>query len=223
MYHLENTLAVAMDKYHEGRIDVVRKLLRNGGDPNGIVARPHWSSNHSIWVQKTALLLAIQTKSLPLVELFISAGSDIHRPARLGVRRTPLQQACEVGNMEIVNFLLQRGADVNEAPAIAGGATSLQLCAIGGHIGIAHVLLERGADVHAAAAERHGRTALEGAAEWGRLDMIQLIWEVGASKGFGEMECERAMELAEENGHLACCDEIEGLYSDASSFPVLQF
>ena len=219
----KNALATAMYMHHEEKLDVVRKLLHNRSDPNGIVARPYMFSDNNIWVQKTALLMAVQTKSLPLVELLINAGSDIHRPARLGVRRTPLQQACEVGSMEIVNFLLQRGADVNEAPAIAGGATSLQLCAIEGHIGIAHILLERHADVHAAAAERDGRTALEGAAEWGRLDMIKLIWEVGANEGFSQKECDRAMKLAEGNGHLACRDEIRGLYSNAQSFSELQF
>ena len=47
---MENALAKAVYKYHEDKLDVVRKLLRNDGDPNGIVARSGIKFNDNIWV-----------------------------------------------------------------------------------------------------------------------------------------------------------------------------
>ena len=109
----------------------------------------------------------------------------------------------------MVQKLLDQGALVNAPPAKCGGATALQLAAIGGYLGIAEVLLDRDADVNASAAKLEGRTALEGAAEHGRIDMLRMLVNAGAV--FHGSECERAMQLAKRNGHMATSRYVETL------------
>lgn len=206
-----SALGMAIEKTSGTNLDVVKKLILAGGDPNSIVSSMARWRQHTVWPRLTAMLQAILRKSKPLVELFTDEGADIKRAARLGLKRTPLQQACEVGAMEIVDLFLEKGVDVNEAPAVRGGATSLQFCAIQGFCAIAKKLLERGADVHALPSEVNGRTALDGAAENGRLDMLMLLWNATADKRFSPEQCSHAMKLAEENGHIACYDLLRQL------------
>jgi len=54
---------------------------------------------------------------------------------------------------------------------------------------------------------------LEGAAENGRLDTITLLWNAVSSKRFVDdvKQCNRAMKLAKENGHIACRELIQQL------------
>ena len=208
-----SALAVAIGEYDDRSLYIMDKLIAAGGNPNSIAMISVEGSSYTVWPQYTCLLLAIQTKSLTLVEFLINAGADIHRAARLGLKRTPLQCACEVGSKDIVELLIGKGASVNEEPAVSGGGTSLQLSAIGGYIGIAYRLLQEGADVHASPSETNGRTALEGAAEHGRLDMVRFIWDAGDAKRFSQEECSRAMKLAEENGHIACCNGLRNVVS----------
>ena len=215
---MESALGMAIRKYGGRNLDIVKKLLSAGGDPNSVVSITSYRFPHTVWPRRTALMEAIRTKSKALVELLIDAGADIHRAARLGLKRTPLQHACEVGSIEIVELLLEKGADVNEAPAIRGGGTSLQLCAIKGYAGIADKLLKHGADVHAPPAEKNGQTALEGAAEHGRLTMLKILWDAAVPKRFDSELCTRAMKLAEENGHIACCEFLRGLCLIAQEF-----
>lgn len=199
------------------RLDIITRLISAGGDTKGVTStisakvdpiniRWRGSASKIVWSQQTALLQAIGTKSKALAELLINAGADFKIAARLRIKRTPLQYACEVGACEIVELLLQKGVDVNEAPALRGGGTSLQLCAIGGYCKIAEKLLSHGADINAAPSEWDGRTALEGAAEHGRMHMLLLLWDAADHKRFSPDQCTRAMELAKENGHIACSD-----------------
>lgn len=73
--------------------------------------------------------------------------------------------------------------------------------------------MERGANVHAATSMAYGRTPLQGAAENGRLDMISVIWNATGSSKFSEEDGRHASELAKQNGHIACHDLIQELYS----------
>jgi ankyrin repeat protein len=198
-------------------LEIFEKLISAGSDPNGVVVT---ASEQERWVSgenqtrspTTALLEAISTENLALVELLVKAGAKKDRPAQSGIKRTPLQRACEIGSLEIANFLLERGVDVNEEPAFRGGGTSLQLCAIAGHPVIADKLLKLGANVHAPRPEMKGRTALEGAAEHGRLDMLKILWYATGNTGFDPAQVACAMELAEKNGHFACRDMIQQLH-----------
>lgn len=108
---------------------------------------------------------------------------------------------------------------MNAPPTFRAGGTALQQAAINGNCNIACVLLERGADLHQP--PRYlGRWPLEGAAEHGRLAMIDYLWRVSNNKGFSDEICDRAIELAGENGHEACQDLIQDLrkYKDPSTY-----
>ena len=93
---------------------------------------------------------------------------------------------------------------MNDPPARTSGGTALQLAAIKGFFGITWMLLENGADVNGLPSKMNGRTALEGAAEYGRIDTVQLLLNVGADmEGPRRLRNGLAIQLAEENGHLA--------------------
>lgn len=151
----------------------------------------------------TAFLAAIGSGSMATIKTMLLHNADVNFPASLGVKRTPLQRAAELGNMEVVELLLQRGADVNAPASARGGGTALQLAAHGGFIPIVRLLRQHKADLHAPASKVNGRSPLEGAAEMGRLDMVAELLKTGAaSHGKDIAQLNRAISLAETNGHL---------------------
>ncbi|OCK80314.1 ankyrin [Lepidopterella palustris CBS 459.81] len=135
----------------------------------------------------------------------LDAGSDVNSPGHGMGARTPIQVAAEVGNLDLlIEFLLAYGADVNADAGIDGGLTALQGAAIQGHMKLALLLLDAGADVNGDPAPIEGRTALDGAAEHGRLDMVQFLLNAKAmGDKEGKSRYDRAVGLAEENGHFA--------------------
>ncbi|VUC35438.1 unnamed protein product [Clonostachys rosea] len=157
--------------------------------------------------RSTALLCAIKTGRMQIVNLLLDKAANFNRAADRGLKRTPLQQACELGDFEIIKLLLDKGANVNAPPAVNGGATALQLAAIQGSQRIVRLLLDEGAHIHAPAAAVNGRTALEGAAEHGRLSILGTLLTEGAS-GFGVDEIECAKALAERRGHRGCVERL---------------
>lgn len=200
-------LGFAIEKF-QSRPEMILKLLDAGGDANSTTSMvgdekldPY--SYVTIAARQTALLDAIETKSLPLVNLLVSRGADVQNEARLGLRRTPLQKACEVGSHDIVDFLLRHNADVDAAPAPRYGATALQIAAKTGSLRMAKKLLDLGANVDAPGVRAGGRSAIEYAAEYGRLDMIPLLFNATGGK-FVSGQCTTAIALAQENGQLGC-------------------
>jgi ankyrin repeat protein len=200
---LESPLGLAIKRavYYKGEFPVVRSLLEAGCDPNGIVVVPDWDYISSM----TALLAAVHTKSIGLVNLLLEWGADVNTQTTRGLRTTPLQLAAGLGCLEIVQLLIKEGAQVNASPARRAGGTALQFAAISGNCNIAAELLSHGADPEAPPSNFHGRWPIEGAAEHGRLDMIDYLLKVTL---FNAEKCRRAMELAQENGHMGCYDLI---------------
>ncbi|KAI1390063.1 ankyrin [Hypoxylon trugodes] len=187
------------------RIQIVKRLLDAGADANGIVSM---ELSRIFNYKQSAILDAIETKNVEVVQLLLRYGARVNEPARQGLIRTPLQKAAEMGSLEIVHLLLGQKAEVNAAPALNNGATALQLAAISGNCTIAALLIERGANFDIPPSrDKYGRWPLEGAAENGRLDMIQLLWN--ANRGsFDDKQCQKAMRLAEDWGHFGCRDKI---------------
>lgn len=196
------------------RLELVSKLLHTGGDANAVASRG--SDYDGIVEQETAFLLAIGTKSLPLVKLLISLGADVGREARLAVKRTPLQKACEVQSHDIVDLLLAQNVNANAPPAARGGATALQLAAKMGSVRIAESLLDAGAEVNGPVGIG-GSPAINFAAQYGRLHMIKLLWDRAGGR-FGAGQYESAMRLAQENGHPACANLLMKLSSGGQGF-----
>lgn len=196
-----------MAEAHHSSLEPIFKLLDGGGDAN-LLASVKEEFDHdwgTIRVSQTALLGAIETSNLQLVELLISRGADVQKEAKLGLKRTPLQKACEVGSHTIVDLLLRHNADVNATPAARRGATALQLAAKAGSLRIAKTLLDLGAKIDAPGVRIGGRCAIEYAAEYGRLDMILFLCNAAGEK-FVSGQYKTAIALAQENGHSACAD-----------------
>ncbi|KAI4681633.1 hypothetical protein J4E81_009799 [Alternaria sp. BMP 2799] len=175
---------------------VVKRLLDAGCDPNSVVVE---HDTHNM----TAMIAAIQTKNVDLVQVLLDYGADVNTKATRRLLRTPLQAAAEMGCLEIVQLLLKENANVNALPARRGGGTALQFAAISGNCNIAAELLERNADPLMPPSSVRGRWPLEGAAEHGRLDMIGLLLRLGV---YDSNHLKRAATFAEENGHLGCKD-----------------
>ncbi|POS70000.1 hypothetical protein DHEL01_v211605 [Diaporthe helianthi] len=205
-------------KKHPSQLDTISKLLDAGGNPNlpaSMEREPDTDfppSEKRIIARQTAMLDAIETNSLALVELLVSKGVDVHKEAKLGMRRTPLQKACEVGSHSIVDFLLRHNAGVNAAPAARYGATALQLAAKTGSMRMAKKLLDLGAKVDAPGVRCGGRSAIEFAAEYGRLNMIPLLFDAVGGKVPAD-QCKSAIVLAQQCGHVACA----GLLTELST------
>jgi ankyrin repeat protein len=153
---------------------------------------------------RTPLQAAAEVENLGMVKELLRRGADINARSANKNGRTALQAVCmaEYPRLELFEFLLANGADVNAPAGIDGGVTALQGAAMMCHFKIVFRLIECGADVNAEPAIREGRMALDGAAEHGRQDMVQLILNAGAkSERPGETGYDRAIELAERNGH----------------------
>lgn len=151
----------------------------------------------------TPLLLAILVKDVSAVKLVLDAGADINLPATIQTRRTPLQAACDSKSWEIFLLLLSKGANVNAPAGAYKGGTALQLAAVRGDLKMVSELLKKKADVNAPGAKIGGRTALEGAAEYGRVGVLELLLDCKLAKidGDGDVQYQKALKLAEQNGH----------------------
>uniref|UniRef100_A0A8H7NCW7 Clr5 domain-containing protein n=1 Tax=Bionectria ochroleuca TaxID=29856 RepID=A0A8H7NCW7_BIOOC len=101
-------------------VSMIRRILEAGADPETTNRVPEGT-------YVSALLQAIISNSMPMVELLLGKGADINRPAKRGLKRTPLQQACEQGGFQMIKYLLDRGADIHAPPAVNGGATAHNL------------------------------------------------------------------------------------------------
>ncbi|KAI1081604.1 ankyrin [Whalleya microplaca] len=177
---------------------------------------------HRRRANKTAIIVAIETKNKSMVQFIISRGADINKVAIHGIKWTPLQAAAEQGSLDIVELLLQKGANANDKAAEHHGGTALQCAAMSGNCNIAATLLDHGASLYSPPSTFLGRSPIECAAEHGRLDMIQFLWNASLGFGFPIDQCRRAMELAEENGHIACKDLVLELAVSGGIMPMIE-
>ncbi|RWA08384.1 hypothetical protein EKO27_g6725 [Xylaria grammica] len=188
---------------------LIKRLLDFGSNPNMTMLIPYPFGRTT-----TALLEAIETENVEIIQLLIQNGAEVNKPVGQGIRWTPLQKAAELNNVEIVRLLLENDADTNAPPPKLAGATALQFAAIHGNCHMAMMLIQHGArlDVPPPVGP-YGRWPLEGAAENGRIDMIKLLWDINNGP-FHEAQCKRAIRLAERKGHMGCRDMINELMHD---------
>ena len=174
----------------------------------------------SIYLQETAILIAVGAKQFRKVRLLIEKGTNINAPPSRGIRRTPLQRASEVGDFRMVEHLINDGANVNAPAAGCGGATALQSACIHGYAGIVDLLLRNGADMNAPRSAWEGRTALEGAAEHGRLDIVVILMNAGVRiDGNFRQQFDQAIRLAQLNGQATVADYLSSYRSCSGSRP----
>lgn len=205
----------------DGGIDLIQEMLAVGVDVNAYI-----DSDNTSMVPMTALQAAAESCREDVVALLLQQGADVNAPANDDEGRTALQASClyiantaeqRARQMKIIHLLLAHGANVNAAPARVRGGTALQIVAATGDLELAILLLfscTPMADVNAPPCQKGDfamppRNALDGAAENGRIDMVKLLLGADAlSCRRGGTGYDGAIQLAEEQGHLAVADLI---------------
>ena len=189
-------------------------IIRNGW--HGVLARclepQHNAIVNHIWrhdsFDYTPTQLAATKGDLTALTTLLGHGADVNEAPVLLAGRTALQAASLLKpgpeKMAVVDLLLRRGADINAPPAGFQGVTAIQAAATSGDLLLARLFISRGADVNELPFPYPCDGAIERAAKHGRLDMVQLLLNAGATgitiRGTG---FQRAVELAEQNGHFA--------------------
>jgi hypothetical protein len=158
----------------------------------------------------TLLQMAVEKGNVTQVKHLLEQHADPNFVPTGPFSHTPLQIAARNGSKEITMLLLEYNTNVNAPQRPDSGATALQFAAIGGFLGIAILFLEYQVDLDAAGAQINGRTALEGAAEHGRIDVLMMLLNAGVNiHGEGQIQYERALNFASDNGHHAARQMLE--------------
>lgn len=122
----------------------------------------------------TGLMIGAWEGNLPLMELFLARGADIHRTNRFG--ETALMLAAWKNRREAMQWLLARGAKPNRPER---EWTALHYAAFAGHGDLVATLLAAGADVNARST--NGSTVVMMAAREGRADIAKRLLAAGAN------------------------------------------
>jgi ankyrin repeat protein len=150
---------------NNGDLSQLRKLLRDGADPN-----EHTGTG------KTALHYAAQSKNVAVVEALIRAGANVNSEMTGNV--TPLMLSLDMafGQPEIALALIRAGANINVADK--NGDTALIIAATESSGEVFRILLEKGANPNAR--DLNGETALHYVAMNAILDRAKLLLDYGA-------------------------------------------
>jgi ankyrin repeat protein len=155
-----------------GRMDIVRKNLERGMDPDATVLVRRASINGI-----SPLVCAAENGRADVVDALLDAGADVNKGTGYKRNDTPLLMASENGHTEVVRLLLNAGADVSRSDVDA--ITALGKAAREGHYQIVKLLLEGGADVEGRA-YTSGTTAIQGAKAAGHTRIVELLRSAGA-------------------------------------------
>ena len=154
------------DAAMRGDVEAVRTLVKSGADVNA----PQGDGT-------TALHWAAENGDVPMAQMLIYAGANVHAVTRIGAY-TPLHLASKVGQARAMAILLEAGSDLN-APTSSGGAMAIHLAAASGSADAVKVLIDHGADVDSREPVR-GQTPLIFAASYNRLAVVRTLIESGA-------------------------------------------
>ena len=146
--------------YH-GNAMSVRRLLRNGWDPND--ARTWYDG----WPPLTCAAAGGYTEIMRAV---LEAPKPAKTETATAMGYSALHAAAELRRTKAVKMLIEHRADVNQTAV--NGSTPLYWAAMGGHMEAAQALVNAGADVHIASREG---TALDAAQRRGHTDVVQLL------------------------------------------------
>ena len=122
----------------------------------------------------TGLMIGAWEGNIPMMELFLSRGADIHRINRFG--ETALMLAAWKNRREAMQWLLQRGARPNRADR---EWTALHYATFSGHADLVDDLLKAGADINARST--NGSTVIMMAAREGHGTLAQRLMAAGAN------------------------------------------
>ena len=195
-YGFSALCTTALNERHE----LARILLASQIDPNIHPSDATWfmrylpKTREWIYTNRHASPwnLAIQSKNLRLVRIFLEAGADPNHIFRWGgYLKHSLWVAIEQGHIPLMQMLLKAGADVNFeldpnvhgiyiSVGYGGTETALGYAAYEGQTDNVRLLLKAGARPNTPAQGRFSRTALQAAAERGHEDVVDILIEAGA-------------------------------------------
>lgn len=142
---------------HHNHIDLTKKLLAAGADPNITVAEG-----------AAPIHAAARYGYVDALNALLAANADVNGVNHDG--ETPLLVAAEIGHCSVVQALLAANADVNSTRQ-EDGATPLMMAAYHGHLDVVQALLAANADVNRVSKE--GITALFMAAFYGHVEIVE--------------------------------------------------
>jgi len=91
------------------------------------------------------LLVAIQERNIPVIQLLLNAGADINFKGGL---MSPLMKVAEIGSGDILDVLFSDGATVDINMRSSSGSTALFVACSFGNLEIVEKLIELGADIN---------------------------------------------------------------------------
>ena len=154
------------DAAMRGDVEALRALVKSGADVNA----PQGDGT-------TALHWAAENGDVPMAQMLIYAGANVHAVTRIGAY-TPLHLASRVGHASVITTLLKAGSDLNAATS-SGGAVPLHFAAASGKADAVQILLDHGAKVDVREPVR-GQTPLIFAASYNRLAVVKTLIAAGA-------------------------------------------
>lgn len=166
----------------ETQLDAMRELERRGVAMND---REFWR--------------AIDDGDPAFVDLFVRAGTNIHKEDALG--NPPIIAALKKGYTVIARILLNAGADPNARDRL--GLTPLLLAcgkSTRGYKELAEMLIAKGAEIQVR--DRLGWTPLLLALSGGTVEIVERLIERGADLNVRNRDGESPLSLAEKAGHL---------------------
>ena len=149
-----------------GNLSQARAWLDEGLDPNFEGA-----------LIGTGLMIGAWEGNIPLMELYVERGADLHRINRHG--ETALMLAAWKGQRAAMQWLLERGAEPNRSNRAEREWTALHYAVFAGHAGLTEHLLAAGADVNARST--NGSTVVMMAAREGHEAIARRLLAAGAN------------------------------------------
>lgn len=144
------------DACRAGDIKAVKKLLKEGADPNAEYVNGDGAIHYAIAGSHDG-----EKKALPLIKALITAGTDVNKP---GCSSAALYDAAWRGHVKIAELLLDNGAKIDARGF--HGATALAVAVEQNHAGMVRLLIDRGADT--AVKNENGHSILRSAADGGK-------------------------------------------------------
>ncbi|ACE05669.1 hypothetical protein Aasi_0225 [Candidatus Amoebophilus asiaticus 5a2] len=172
--------------------DILTKLQKNETVDIDACNYNYWSErNH------TALMQAVEIRSLPIVKALIARGAKVNT---IYGENAALHVAASFGYTEILLELIEHGADVNIKGREWGGNAPLHYAAESGHVETIAKLIEKGAELNTK--NIYGNTPLHFAAQAGHIEAILKLLEKGGDiDAKNQIDEETPLHLASGSGH----------------------
>ncbi len=184
---------------HGGRMNEVRKLIREGADPSAYVPG-----------EGTPLIAAVRGKHVDVLNELLELGANPNLAAPGD--GTALISATSLGRTDMVSLLVEAGADPNLG--IDGDGNPMIAAARRGNTGIVSILLDAGGNPNSSV-ERDGNPLI-GAAHGGHPGVAQQLLDAGADPNGYVFYDETPLINAVQKGHISVAEVLVNAGADVS-------